>query len=148
MENVPNMPHRVVCKKTLEDERLVAKKVEAGTILDLNNYDFEMFQIDFPEYFEEIEMTQEDWINLTTRNFNESAAKLRILRSVSNIPFQSYYEGCVPAKGTKVRPTSYGGDLSDIYTKSKIFQREVDDFEKKVEQSIVERQGRNDDGNR
>ena len=66
MERVNGMPVRCVITKRVIDSRCAEGVYEPGMILELAPYDFELFVNQYPGCIQEIEMSEEDWINSGT----------------------------------------------------------------------------------
>lgn len=135
MERVQGMPIRVVCIKKIEDKRL-KRSIQPGEILDLGETDFKTLSQMFPGCIQEIEMTQEDWVDLATKNAFDCKRRIAILEAMSRTKFSSYYVGVIPdCEGQKVTGSGYGGGLPDAYRKTLYLKDDVDSFENKLLES-------------
>ncbi len=123
MERVENMPHRVVCTKTIKDERLNAKQMLAGTVVDLDDYQYNLLMQVAGESITEIEMSREDWIDLATNNFNESLEQFNALSEEERYGFDERCFAWAPEKGEKVTVGDAG--LKDIYYKSRVAKEDI-----------------------
>ena len=78
-------------------------------------------------------MTEEDWIELATKEARECGERIALLEKATNEKFQSYYTGVIPKTDEqRVDGTGYGGGLPDAYNKVRLLQRQIDSFEEKT----------------
>ena len=139
-----NMPKRVVFTKTIKEDSTIISPIQAGTINYMTERQFNWFKEKYPDCISEIEMTYEDWIDLTTQNFQESYNKLTLLNAVRDFynleisvnPATKFLEESVPPIGQKVNPSYYGGGLFDVYNKSVLYKTYVNTYEKEILENI------------
>lgn len=132
---VKGMPIRIVVTKKIVDEKLQNKIIEPGTIIDLNINDFEYFNTNLQGYFDEIEMTQEDWIQLATNSAKQSQKRIYELEQLYGTKFESHFISVIPYGDSLVDGSGYSG-LSDAYDKTKYLEHDIESFEKKCIESL------------
>lgn len=133
MERVEGMPIRVVCVKSIKKGGELKRDIPVGEVFDLSDYYFELLSRKFPECIQEIVMTQEDWVDLATKNAFTAKKRIDTLQALSGRKFSSYYWGVIPDhEDEKVTGHGYGGGLPDAYNKTKLLLKDVDDFEKNL----------------
>ena len=133
MERIDRMPDRCVIIQKVEDEKWKQKTYCPGQILELNDYDFQLFSEEHPGCIQEILMTEEDWIELGTTRALECKKRIAELELISGEKFSSYYESVIPSyEGARVDGKGYGGGLPDAYYKTHLLQEDVSAFEKNI----------------
>lgn len=136
MSRVNGMPVRCVITKKIRNIRLINGEYEPGTILELNDSDFGRFNYYHPGAIQEIEMTEEDWINLATSRALECKKRINELQQLYGEQFSSNYCRVIPSPGCKVDGSSFGGDLKDAYYKTIILKKEIENFEKQCQENL------------
>ena len=138
---VKGMPIRIVITRRIESEKLSDKILEPGTVIDISLFDLEYFNNNFGGYFQEIEMTEEDWIQLATASAKKSQKRISELEQLFGERFESYYTSVIPYGDSLVDGTGYGGGLSDAYNKTKLLQEDIEKFERQCVANLAVNQG-------
>ncbi len=124
------MPIRVCCVKRLESPKLT-RVFEPGQVEDF--YGDKVLLKEFPDYFVEIEMSQEDWERHATQKAMDLKNRIELLLKCG-VKFSSYYLRVIPLKeGEVVNGSGFGGGFPDAYAKLEMLENDV----KAAEQSVI-----------
>lgn len=145
MQRVEGMPIRFVAIKkfsfTREDGRVfefIPGEVYENDLVSLN-YVSNLF----PDCVQEIEMTEQDWIDLGTERALACKKRIDELEIMYGERLSSYYYGIIPMhEGEKVDGRHYGGGLPDAYYKTKLLQEDVERFERECAEKYSKSTGR------
>jgi len=138
MERVPGMLVRCVITKRIINSKLAKGIYEPGTIFEVSESDFQRLSADYPDCIQEIEMTEQDWINLGTTRARKCQKRIHELEQLYGETFESYYIGVIPEYGYKVDGYGYGGGLHDAYRKTKLLEEDVERFEKQCIEHFIQ----------
>lgn len=133
MERVKGMPIRVVIIKKIVDDRLTAKQLNPGQILELDKSSYELFNQNYPGCIQEIEMTQEDWIDLATNRVNVCKKRVAELEQLSGEKFEGRHYYLMDKEDSwKVDGSGYTGGLPVVYRKIHYLENDVKQFENQI----------------
>lgn len=141
MERVNGMPVRFVAIKkfahTREDGRIF--EFLPGEVYENDLQSFSFISKNYPGCVQEIEMTQEDWIDLATSRALACRKRISELEQLYGEHLSSYYYGVIPSyEGEKVDGRGYGGGLPDAYRKIKLLESDVESFEKQCLEKLLD----------
>lgn len=144
MERVNGMPIRFVAIKKFTHIREDGRTFEflPGVIYENDFEEFDFIFKKYPGCVQEIEMTQEDWIDLATSRALECKKRIDELERMYGEHFSSYNYGVIPSyEGAKVDGTGYGGGLPDAYNKVNLLQEEIERFERQCVDNLSKGSG-------
>lgn len=133
MNRVNGMPIRVKCNYTIEDNRWKGETIEQWKEFDLYGQDeLDWLLREHPGCVYELEMTEQDWIDLATKEALECKETISKLEKSTGRQFNSHYISVIPSyEDSKVDGHGYGGGLPDAYRKVAGLKRDVAEFKSK-----------------
>ena len=139
MERVSGMPIRVRCNCTIHDSEWIGEEIVQGKEIDIyGQAGLDWILAKHPGCVDEVEMTEQDWIDLATREAKECGKKIASLEESTGRMVESYYRGVIPkSEDEKVNGHGYAGGLPDAYHKVKYLEQDVENFQKKSPQKPV-----------
>lgn len=144
MERVNGMPIRFVAIKKFSHTREDGRTFEflPGEVYENDLSSFDYISKKYPGCVQEIEMTQEDWIDLATSRALECKKRIDELERLYGEHLSSYYYGVIPSyEGAKVDGSGYSGGLPDAYNKTHLLQEDIERFERQCVDNFSKNSG-------
>ncbi len=139
MERVKGMPIRFVAIKKFSHTREDGEIFDflPGEVYENSLASFNFISENYPGCVQEIEMTQEDWIDLATARALACKKRIDELEKLYGEHLSSYYYRVIPEyAGARVDGTGYGGGLPDAYNKVNLLQEDIERFERQCIENL------------
>jgi len=125
MERIEEMPVRTVILKKVIDSSFDLPEIKngiftPGEILDFKEEQFEEFKSCHPESIQEIEMTEEDWLNLTISNIKEAKDRISKFEELTCFKYSSKYSIDIPNSYENL--IEFYSNLKNAYAYSKLLK--------------------------
>lgn len=132
MERVNGMPVRFVAIRKFAHTREDGREFDflPGDVYENDPASFDFISEKYPGCIQEIEMTEEDWVDLATSRALKCKKRIDELEALYGEQLSSYYYSVIPSfDGAKVDGSGYGGGLPDAYSKVNLLEKDIEGFE-------------------